>query len=154
MSASDLRDDIRKERKTAGEWFLLFLSTPLIIYYTFLSLWDLMVELNREYADKLFLKRIRMSQEEFDQFMSYKRCVENMPKKLRPQPSYDDDDDCDLNDFACGIHDNPMDLQPDGCKDCGWVKKPDDIIYDTDVEPTKEDDTEKCHYVRTSGINV
>ncbi len=90
MSASDLRDDIRKESKTAGEWFLLFLSTPLIIYYTILSLWDVMTDLNRKYADKLFLKRIRMTEEEFEQFMKYKHHVMNA--KLRPQPSYDDED--------------------------------------------------------------
>jgi len=100
MSASDLRDDIRKDKKTAGEWFLLFLSTPLIIYYTILSLWDLMVDLNREYADKLFLKRIRMTPEEFDQFMKYKTHVMNA--KLRPQPSYDDDDNDPEWEFGWG----------------------------------------------------
>lgn len=92
MSASDLRDDIRKDKKSVGEWFILFLSIPLIIYYFTLDLWDYLVELNRYYADKLFLKRIRMTEAEFDQFMYWRIHVQDQPvQKLRPQPSFEDE---------------------------------------------------------------
>jgi hypothetical protein len=115
MSASDLRDDIKKEKKTAGEWFLLFLASPLMAYYFVLDLIDYLVEMNHKYADKLFLKRIRMTQVEFDQFMHWRIHVQDVPAKLRPQPSYDDDDDCCedwFEDGPDGVVERPRDIHP------------------------------------------
>lgn len=87
MSANDLMHDIQKERKTAGEWFLLFLASPLIVYYTIMGVIDFLVETNRAYADKLFLKRIRMTQAEFDQFMHWRIHVQDQPTL----PSFEDE---------------------------------------------------------------
>jgi hypothetical protein len=68
----DIRDLLAPGPKSIGEIILLILASPLIIYYFTLSVFDYLIDMNSYLKDKLFLKRIRMTQEEFDEFFDYK----------------------------------------------------------------------------------
>ena len=87
--SSEIKHLMEEEDKTWREWLLIILASPLIAYYLVLAVFDYFADMNHYLNDRLFLKRIRMTPEEFDQFMKYKTHVMNV--KLRPQPSYDDD---------------------------------------------------------------
>jgi len=149
--SSDIKDLMEEEDKTWRHWLLITLASPLIAYYFVVAVFDYFVDMNGYLKDKLFLKRIRMTQAEFDQFMYWRIHVQNMPvQKLRPQPSFDDDDDCPPNwaEEAFAVDDDdiierPRDILPT-VGVVGEYNFTDDvgnpinvIIHEVDDEPTQ-----------------